>query len=100
MLKSLAVKNFAVIAELSLEFGPGLNALTGETGAGKSILLEALGFLLGGRGSSSWLRTGAARAPTANARSNRDRNVIQTSRGWNPDRQQPLRSQENMRQAR
>ncbi|MHB2026253.1 MAG: DNA repair protein RecN [Elusimicrobiota bacterium] len=61
MLRLLRVKNFAVIDELSFEPGPGLNALTGETGAGKSIIVEALGFALGGRGSSLWLRSGEDR---------------------------------------
>jgi DNA repair protein RecN (Recombination protein N) len=61
MLKGLKVINFAVAEKVELEFGSGLTALTGETGAGKSILLEALGFLLGGRGSASWLRAGAQR---------------------------------------
>lgn len=61
MLRRLTVSNFAVVSELSIEFAPGLNVLTGETGAGKSILIESLGFLLGGRGSQSWLRAGAQR---------------------------------------
>jgi DNA repair protein RecN (Recombination protein N) len=61
MLKRLKVLNFAVAEKVELELGPGFTALTGETGAGKSILLEALGFLLGARGSSSWLRAGAER---------------------------------------
>lgn len=61
MLRKLTVVNFAVAEKVELEFGPGFTALTGETGAGKSILLEALGFLLGGRGSASWLRAGASR---------------------------------------
>ncbi len=61
MLRSLAIKNFAIIDEQVLELQDGLNVLTGETGAGKSILIEALGFLLGARGSSSWLRAGAAK---------------------------------------
>ena len=61
MLKRLKVLNFAVAEKVELELGTGFTALTGETGAGKSILLEALGFLLGARGSSSWLRAGAER---------------------------------------
>lgn len=61
MLRKLKVVNFAVAEKVELDFGPGFTALTGETGAGKSILLEALGFLLGGRGSASWLRAGAER---------------------------------------
>ena len=61
MLRKLKVLNFAVAEKVELELGAGFSALTGETGAGKSILLEALGFLLGARGSSSWLRAGAPR---------------------------------------
>ena len=61
MLRRLKVVNFAVAERVELELGTGFTALTGETGAGKSILLEALGFLLGARGSSSWLRSGAER---------------------------------------
>lgn len=61
MLKRLKVLNFAVAERVELELGAGFTALTGETGAGKSILLEALGFLLGARGSLSWLRAGAER---------------------------------------
>jgi DNA repair protein RecN (Recombination protein N) len=61
MLKRVRIKNFAIIDEQTLELGEGLNVLTGETGAGKSILVEALGFLLGARASATWIRTGAAR---------------------------------------
>lgn len=61
MLRRLKVVNFAVVERVEVELAAGFTAFTGETGAGKSILLEALGFLLGARGSSSWLRTGAAR---------------------------------------
>ena len=58
----LAVRDFTIIRRLDVEFGAGLTALTGETGAGKSILVDALGFALGGRGSSEMVRSGAGRA--------------------------------------
>jgi DNA repair protein RecN (Recombination protein N) len=56
MLRELRIKNFAVIDEVVLELGPGLNVLTGETGAGKSIILNALGLISGGRVSSEVIR--------------------------------------------
>ncbi|HMO09013.1 MAG TPA: DNA repair protein RecN [Paracoccaceae bacterium] len=60
MLTSLAIRDILIIDRLSLAFGPGLNALTGETGAGKSILLDALGLALGWRGRAEVVRLGAA----------------------------------------
>ncbi|HEX2261440.1 MAG TPA: AAA family ATPase [Candidatus Binatia bacterium] len=56
MLRELRIKNFAVIDELALELEPGLNVLTGETGAGKSIILNALGLISGGRVTSEVIR--------------------------------------------
>ncbi len=61
MLERLTVHDFAIVAELELEFGPGMTVLTGETGAGKSILIDALGLALGERASSSCIRAGCDR---------------------------------------
>src|SRR5438128_287146 len=58
MLRFLRIKHLAVIDSVEVEFDPGLNVLTGETGAGKSILVEAVGLLLGGRASGDLVRTG------------------------------------------
>jgi DNA repair protein RecN (Recombination protein N) len=58
MLRFLSIKRLAVIDSVEVEFDPGLNVLTGETGAGKSILVEAVGLLLGGRASGELIRTG------------------------------------------
>jgi len=58
MLRFLAIRHLAVIDQLELEFQPGLNVLTGETGAGKSILVGAVGLLVGGRASADLVRTG------------------------------------------
>lgn len=65
MLAELRLENYAVIDNVVIEFAPGLNLLTGETGAGKSILIDALGLLLGEKASSEVIRTGAERAVVA-----------------------------------
>jgi DNA repair protein RecN (Recombination protein N) len=62
MLLSLRINNFALIDQLELDFGAGLNVLTGETGAGKSIILDAIDVVLGGKASSRFIRTGSQRA--------------------------------------
>ena len=59
MLQEISITNFAIIPELRLSFHEGMTALTGETGAGKSIIIDALGLLAGGRGSSDYIRQGA-----------------------------------------
>lgn len=58
MLRLIRIRDFALIRELEIEFGQGLNLLTGETGSGKSILVDALGLLLGGRSSNEMIRAG------------------------------------------
>ncbi len=62
MLTRLQVSNFAIIDRIEVEFEPGMTVLTGETGAGKSILVDALGLVLGDRGSAQLVRSGAKRA--------------------------------------
>jgi DNA repair protein RecN (Recombination protein N) len=62
MLKSLQVKDYALIDQVEVEFGKGLNIITGETGAGKSILIDAMGLLLGERASTEVVRKGAVKS--------------------------------------
>src|SRR5262245_52421259 len=62
VIAELRVRDLATIADVTLPLGPGLNVLTGETGAGKSMLVDALDLLLGGRGDSGAIRPGASRA--------------------------------------
>ncbi len=62
MLKHLHISNFAIVPSLELDFEPGFTAVTGETGAGKSILVGALGLLLGERSDANWVRPGEERA--------------------------------------
>ena len=62
MLEELRIRNFAVIDRLELRFGAGLNVITGETGAGKSILIDAVELLLGGRADPAYVRAGSERS--------------------------------------
>jgi DNA repair protein RecN (Recombination protein N) len=65
MLSRLSIRDFAVVAQAELEFGPGLTVISGETGAGKSLLVDALGFLCGARADAGAVRHGAGRAELA-----------------------------------
>src|SRR5690606_30646654 len=62
MIERLRIRDLAIVEEVEIAFGPGLNALTGETGAGKSIVLGALALLAGGRASAEIVRAGAEEA--------------------------------------
>ena len=62
MLAQLTISNFAIVRELEIDFHNGMTAITGETGAGKSIAIDALGLCLGGRAEADMVRRGASRA--------------------------------------
>lgn len=62
MLEQLSMENFVLVEKASIDFHPGLNILTGETGAGKSLVVDALGLLIGERASNQYIRTGAEKA--------------------------------------
>src|SRR5256885_8280863 len=76
MLLELVVENYAVVERLRVHFHSGLNLLTGETGSGKSIVVDALGLLLGGRASAEMVRTGEARARIAGIFEGRDHDAM------------------------
>src|SRR4051812_1925761 len=62
MIRTLSLRNFILVEQLEIDFGAGFTVLTGETGAGKSILVDALSLVLGGRGDAGVVRAGAERA--------------------------------------
>src|SRR5690625_6595295 len=76
MLSKLSIKNFAIIDNLSIHFQEGLTVLTGETGAGKSIIIDAVNLLSGGRGAVDYIRHGANKAEL-NGLFNLEENMIQ-----------------------
>lgn len=80
MLESLHVRNIALIDTLDLDFEQGLNVLSGETGAGKSILIGAITFLLGGKTGSSLIRNGAVEADVSGVFSISEKNI--SARAW------------------
>src|SRR5437879_2562228 len=83
MLLELVVENYAVVERLRVHFHAGLNLLTGETGSGKSIVVDALGLLLGSRASADMVRTGESRARVAGIFDVRDhagiREILETA---------------------
>ena len=76
MLRSLYIRNVVLIDKLDLEFGGGLSVLTGETGAGKSILLDSLGLVLGNRAETSLIRTGADKLSVTAAFDDQNSNLM------------------------
>jgi len=90
MLQSLYVRDYALIEELELEFGSGLNVLTGETGAGKSILLGALSMILGERANTDVIRTGAKKAVVEGLFDDADTERIRTLLAENEIDTEPL----------
>ena len=62
MINHISIKNFAIIENTEIDFHDGLNIITGETGAGKSIVIEAVSLALGSRADSSYVRTGTEKA--------------------------------------
>ena len=71
MLRELSIRNLAVVEEAVVPFAPGLNVLTGETGAGKSIVVDALLLITGARAQLDWIRTGANSRKIVASRSSR-----------------------------
>jgi DNA repair protein RecN (Recombination protein N) len=88
MLRTLEIRDMLIIDRLSLAFQPGLNVLTGETGAGKSILLDALGFVLGWRGRAELVRAGASQGSvtaTFDLTATHPARVVLTEAGFDAD---------------
>jgi len=91
MLDLLHIENIAVIEQADVEFGPGLNVLTGETGAGKSIIIDAIGAILGGRTSKDLVRTG-----TQAALISAELSISASAAEWLRDSEIPFEQDENL----
>ena len=91
MLDLLHIENIAVIEQADVEFGPGLNVLTGETGAGKSIIIDAIGAVLGGRTSKDLVRTG-----TQAALISAELSISASAAEWLRDSEIPFEQDENL----
>ncbi|MDD3113171.1 MAG: AAA family ATPase, partial [Candidatus Izemoplasmatales bacterium] len=90
MLKQLEIRHFAIIDHLKLDFQPGLTVITGETGAGKSILIDAVSLLLGDRASQDMIRSGADKATVSGCFEFFNDQIPSLLRQWNI----PLRKNE------
>ena len=82
MLRTLSIRDFVIVDSIELEFAHGFTVFTGETGAGKSILIDALALALGGRGDASVVREGAAKADITRGILSRRRAMPKPSPGW------------------
>ncbi len=82
MLTELYISNLAIVDKLQIQFGPGFNVLTGETGAGKSILVDALSLLLGGKASAEMIRTGQEEASVEGFFEVKESSSLQFLRKW------------------
>ena len=76
MLLEITIKNFAIIEEISLNFENGMTVLTGETGAGKSIIIDAMNLMLGARASSEVVRHSASKAEDSGLLFNRTKSCL------------------------
>src|SRR5678815_4240270 len=76
MIRYLAIRNLAVIESVAVDFEHSFNVLTGETGAGKSMLVEAVGLLLGGRASADLVRTGESAASIEAVFNEQDEEIV------------------------
>ena len=97
MLKELSIRNFAIIDDLHIDFSDGLTILSGETGAGKSIILKAVNLLLGSRASAELVRTGADSAGAtleAQWRTNMANPPETRIRAWRNQRLMQLKNEE------
>ncbi|MDE1892138.1 MAG: DNA repair protein RecN [Betaproteobacteria bacterium] len=93
MLRSLSIRNYVIVESLDLEFDAGLTVFTGETGAGKSILIDALSLALGGRADASAIRQGATRseiAATFDITSNHHLNTLLHEMGLSAGEDEPI----------
>src|SRR5260221_10947985 len=81
MLRALSIRDYVIVDRLDLELSPGFTALTGETGAGKSILVDALALALGGRADAAVVRAGSQRAEVS---ADFDLSALPAVREWLP----------------